>query len=165
MKVYDKFSKRRKKLAGLIFIIFLILVLWLEHRNYSAFIELSASEALFYSQYTINMGNIPDQTVTLDSILACCSLQNQIDINESMWMIYDSNSLANYIYHCGEIVEITKMVEGNLYITCITIEGYEIIFTISADGIEQTQIYDGESDTLYVFEESISYKSPHFRYD
>ena len=124
----------------------------------------SAEEAAYYGQYSIVLPNGEGARLDAASVLALCTLQEEVTMGDRRLKLYTSDVLPQYLYQCSSIREIMETSEGTVYITYTSHDDEQVILTVGGDGIMVKTIYVPETDTCYVLSESGNYKYPNFRH-
>lgn len=124
----------------------------------------SAEEAAYYGQYSIVLPNGEGARLDAAGVLALCTLQEEVTMDDRRLKLYTSDVLPQYLYQCSSIREIMETSEGTVYITYTSHDDEQVILTVGGDGIMVKTIYVPETDTCYVLSESGNYKYPNFRH-
>ena len=125
--------------------------------------SLSADEVDHYAQYSIFFPNKEDPHFSIDDVLALRTIQDEKSIGDRQYRFYTSDVLPQYICQCDNIREIMGTDIGTLYITYVSYDAEEVVFTIGNKGIIRKGIYAEETDTYYVLSELENYKILHYR--
>lgn len=94
------------------------------------------------------------QPSIIDEILSHCTYERSMDTGASVFHIYSSDSLAQYLFDCSSIKEIS--LSGDfLYIYYYTTDNKEVILCYNADGLHNRGVYNPDDDSIF-FEDEVS---------
>lgn len=113
--------------------------------------EPTQQEIEAYAPYAVDWTAVPgweDGMTEKEFILSLCTYEGEQEIGSNTHKIYTSEILANYLYQCREITEITEL-NGTLYISYFG-QGEDMnIIAYDDNGLCEKAIYIAETDTLY----------------
>ena len=126
--------------------------------------QLSQSEIDHYTQFTIALPDDTAKNPSSSDVLAYCVLDEEVLIGDNQYSLYTSDTLAQYIYLCDSIREISQHQYGSLSVEYFTHDGEEVTLSIGPDGIVGRDIYDKKTDAYYGLHPHETIKYLHLRH-
>ena len=119
--------------------------------NRSTSREATAMEITAHAAYAVDWTQVPGWEADMtekEFVLNLCSFREEKQIGSNVHQVYSSDVLAQYLYGCRELSDITLM-NGTLYITYFG-EGQDMVILAYADeGLTEMAVYDSDSDTMF----------------
>lgn len=129
--------------------------------------QANASQNSFFSVYDVDLDSIMTvcdsiTTSTKDLILSVCSLSSTEVVGTHTIQLYTSDTLADYLFNCAKITEISVLNHNHLYINYKSTDDMEIILCYGDDGLVNKAVYNTASDTQYYLSEDGAIVSENF---
>lgn len=119
--------------------------------NRSTSREATAAEIKEHAAYLVDwtaVGGWEAGKSEKEFILSLCSYVEEREIGSNVHQVYSSETLADYLYRCHELTEITVM-NGSLYITYYAEDEDMVILAYNDEGLFERAVYDAQTDVLF----------------
>lgn len=123
-------------------------VYMLTHRSVKR--EPTAQELESYAPYAVDwQAAVGDEDGDREIILALCSFTGEETIGDNVYKIYSSDTLGDYLYDFGEMMQIALLEDTTLYVQYSTGARDMVTLGYNEAGLCERSVYDLETDTLF----------------